>query len=147
MKLEKQLRNKSIFNFSEENEFIIDISETPELKQIEVCLEMLLSQIKLKLLKKPTKKAYAQLKKGGSEWYRKLVTIRASNKLFPDIEIKTDNLKIKDIENDNRIDSNLLKNMIIYQTYMSESLSITIDDIQNFRFREKKKKYCCSFLF
>ena len=57
------------------------------------------------------------------------MTIRASNKPFPDVEIKTENLKIKDIENDNQIDSNLLKNLIIYQTYMSESLSITIVDI------------------
>ena len=130
MKLEKQLRNKSIWNFSEENEFIIEISETPELKQIEVCLEMLLSEIKLKLSSKPTKKAYAQLKDGGPEWYRKFVTIIASNKLFPDVEIKTDNLKIKDIENDNRIDSNLLKKLIKYQTYMSESLSFSIADIQ-----------------
>ena len=75
------------------------------------------------------------------------MTIIASNKLFPDVEIKTDNLKIKDIENDNRIDSNLLKNLIKYQTYMSESLSITIVDIKNFRFREEKKKYYCSCLF
>ena len=38
MKLEKQINNKNISNFDEENDFIIDFSETPEMKQIEVCL-------------------------------------------------------------------------------------------------------------
>ena len=108
---------------------------------------MLLFEIKLKLSSKPTKKAYKQLKDGGPEWYKNFVTIIASSNIFPDVAIKTDNLKIKDIENDSEIDSNLLKNLIKYQTYMSESLSVTIVDIKNFRFRVMKKKYCCSCLF
>ena len=41
------------------------------------------------------------------------MTIRASNNIFADVEIKTDNLQIKNIENDNEINSKLLKMLII----------------------------------